>query len=208
MCPPQGLMESTGEPSPLSAPMCPWCPGGLPMVLGLLPHRPALWVAVLAMHSAQSLSGTQHFLMQFCPWTTTGSSCSDQLLSSFQAGPYHPFLCPHECQVLSEIWEFWGTLPLPAARLCPPLPPRLWLLYTRLDPPELSRVPGRQGRCLTGSRYTGAHTTAAVGLLIGGAVLSLPVGSLLSPCRNLQPQVEGQRLPPGFEASALPGPEQ
>ena len=70
------------------------------------------------------------------------------------------------------IWEFWGTPRLPAACLCPPLPPRLWLLCTSVDrapprppPTEVSRVPGRQGQCLTGSSYLGTHTTAAVGML-------------------------------------------
>ena len=60
-------MESTGEPSPLSAPMCPWCPGGLPVVLGLLPHRPALCVAVLAMHLHRAHPGPNTFSCSSAP---------------------------------------------------------------------------------------------------------------------------------------------
>ena len=58
--------------------------GGLPVVLGLLPHHPALWVAVLALSSVQSTSMTPHFsLCSSHPWTP-GSSCPDNLLSSFK----------------------------------------------------------------------------------------------------------------------------
>ena len=52
---------------------------------------------------------------------------------------------------LALIWWFWGTLHLPADTFAPLFHPgcdccaRVWT-------PEGHRVPGRQGRCLTGSR--------------------------------------------------------
>ena len=110
---------------------------GLPVVLGLLPRRPALWVAVLAMHCAQSSSGTQHFLMQFCPWTTAPLVLTTYCPPSRQD---HNILSPSARVSGALIWDFWGALCLPAACLCPPLPPRLWLLCTSLDCPPLPRL--------------------------------------------------------------------
>lgn len=47
------------------------------------------------------------------------------------------------------IWEFWGTLHLPAARLCPSLPPGLWLLCTSLDPPPRGSTSSRKARSVS-----------------------------------------------------------
>ena len=73
------------------------------------------------------------------------------MLSSGSSGAPRVFLQPAcaplflpGCGCCAQVW----TAP-------PPRPP----------PTEVSRVPGRQGQCLTGSSYLGTHTTAAVGML-------------------------------------------
>ena len=111
ICPHLPRMESTAEPSPVSAPTCPWCPGGAsggprspplspstlggcagPALCSELIQDPTLSHAVLPL---------DHWPLLSCAWTS-GSSCPDHLLSSLQARLQHPFLHLPKYQALSS----------------------------------------------------------------------------------------------------------
>lgn len=173
------------------------------MVSGLLPHHPTLWVAVLALHSAQSTSRTPTFSCT-CPWTT-GLLVLTTYCPPSRYDSNIPFSV-HWCQVLSSgssraLCIFLLSCLAPSSRA------RLLCTEVWTPAPEGQRVPGRQGRCLPVPIPGNSHSCCR-GNVEGEAVLSLSACSLLSPCRSLsQAQVEEQRLPPGLEASALQEPE-
>ena len=102
-----------------------------------------------------------------------------------------------------------GALGCPASSCCllsPPLPPRLWLLYASLDPrgsPSIRKARS-VSHCflLAGYSHSCCHgnVESEQCFLFQRAACSLLAEAFWT-------RVEGKRLPPGFEASALWGPE-